>query len=106
MNNWAKFAIGLGAALLVGWAAHGPLGGGERLLARLDRDVQAVVAQAGVPGVRGAMQREPVLARTALLTGPADRFQREGQGSFPGIDGRVAEVPGVAAVRWTNPPPS
>ncbi len=105
MSAWAKFAIGLAAALLLGWLTHGPLGRGEALLARMEAEARSQVAESGVPGISVAMQRDP-LARTALLSGPANSFQREGQGSFPGINQRVLSVPGISAVRWTNPPTS
>ncbi|HEY0114397.1 MAG TPA: hypothetical protein VGB54_01625 [Allosphingosinicella sp.] len=102
--NAVKFLIGLAAALVVGWVSHGPMGRGELLVARLESGLDAVMRRANVPGVSWRMQREP-LARTAILSGPADRFQREGQGSLPGIDGRVLAVPGMGRVEWTNPPP-
>jgi hypothetical protein len=47
------------------------------------------------------MQREP-LARTAILSGPADQFQREGVGSLPGINRRVMLIPGMARFEWTT----
>lgn len=104
MPKGLKFLIGLGAALAVGWVSHGPLGRGEAFIATLDTALQAIVADAEIPGVTGRMQREP-LARTAILSGPADRFQREGQGSLPGLDERADAIPGVGRVEWTNPPP-
>ena len=104
MPNRFKFLIGLAAALAVGWLSHGPLGRGEAFIQSLDTALQAVVADAEIPGVTGQMQRDP-LARKAILSGPADRFQREGQGSLPGLDERVLAVPGIARLEWTNPPP-
>jgi hypothetical protein len=99
-----KFLVGLAASLAAGWIGHGPLGGGEAFIQSLETGVQAIVADAEIAGVTGRMQREP-LARTAILSGPADRFQREGQGSFLGLDERILAVPGVARLEWTNPPP-
>jgi hypothetical protein len=104
MPNTLKILLGLVAALAVGAISHGPLGRGEAFVAQLDAGVQQVVRDAEVPGVTVQMAREP-LSRRAILTGPADRFQREGQGSLPGIDERVLAVPGMGRVEWTNPPP-
>lgn len=104
MSKGAKLLIGLAASLLVGWISHGPLGRGEAFVAELDASLRQLVRRAGVEGVTGRMQRDP-LARTAILSGPADRFQREGKGSLPGLDERVVAIPGVARVEWTNPPP-
>jgi hypothetical protein len=51
------------------------------------------------------MQRAP-LARAATLAGPADDFQRNGMGSQKGLTQMVADVPGVAVVRWADEPGS
>ncbi len=104
MSPIAKLLIGLAAALAVGGISHGPFGQGEAFIARLDAGAQGVVRRAAVPGVSVQMAREP-LARRAILSGPADRFQREGQGSLPGLDERVLAVPGMGRIEWTNPPP-
>ncbi len=101
MPKVLKFLIGLAAALAAGWISHGPLGRGAALVDRLDADLQAVIASFKLPGIVGRMQREP-LARTAILSGPADQFQREGMGSLPGIDERVLAIPGMARIEWTN----
>lgn len=103
-SPWAKFAIGLAAALGAGAIAHGPLGRGEAFLAQLEGEGRAVIERSEIPGIEVRMQRDP-MARTAILSGPADSFQREGQGSFPGLNQRVLAVDGVAAIEWTNPPP-
>lgn len=112
MPKYAKILIGLAAALAAGWLAHGPLGRGTAFADRLDTDLQSVLRKMEVPGVTGGVQRDP-FARTALLSGPADCFQRRGDASFgdgrdgtlPGLDQRVLTVPGMARVSWTNPPP-
>jgi hypothetical protein len=101
MPKFVKFLIGLAAALAAGWISHGPLGRGEQFIDRMEADLQAVLGVVNLPGVSGRMQREP-LARTAILSGPADQFQREGNGSLPGIDRRVMLIPGMARFEWTN----
>lgn len=106
MPNLVKFLIGLAAALGAGWVSHAPMGRGEAFAAQLDAQVQAVLSEpmVAIPGVTAQVQREP-LARRVILSGPANCFQRNGQGSLPGLDGRVSAIPGVAGVEWSNEPP-
>lgn len=104
MPAYAKLLIGLVAALAVGFISHGPLGRGVAFVDRLEADGRAVVARAGVPGVTLAMRRDP-LSRTAILAGPANDLQREGLGSYPGLNEQVLAVPGMGHVEWANPPP-
>jgi len=91
--------IGLIAALVVGWIAHGPLGRGEVYIADVEARAQARVRAAAIPGVGVRISRAP-LSRTAILSGPANDFQREGIGLLPGLNERVTAVAGVTAVRW------
>lgn len=105
MSRMPKFLIGLAAALVVALVAYWPLGMGQAFVDRLEEGARTMIARAEVPGVTVAMQRSP-LARKALLTGPANQFQREGMGSLPGINQRVLAVPGMSRVEWTNPAPS
>ena len=101
MPKLVKFLIGLAAALSAGWISHGPLGRGEQFIDRMEADLQAILRIVNLPGVSGRMQREP-LARAAILSGPANQFQREGTGSLLGIDERVMLIPGMARFEWTN----
>ena len=105
MPAYARLLTGLIAALLAGWIAHGPLGQGERFLAGLDARAEAVVTEAELPAVSVRMDRDP-RARRALLTGPADAFQREGRGNFPGLSDRILGLDGIGAIRWTDEPES
>ena len=98
MTPIVKFLIGLAVALFAGWIGHGPLGQGEAFVDRLDAQSKAVVKSWELP-VQIRFERNP-LSRQAILSGHIDRFQREGLPNFPGIDGRVAMVPGVSGVRW------
>ena len=99
MPPWLKFLTGLAVAFLIGWLFHGPLGYGEKLTSGLERKAQAVVAETNVPGVTARI--EPG-SRRVLLSGPADAFQREGQGELKGINDLVSEIEGVSAIQWAD----
>ena len=101
MSRLTKFLIGLAAVLLFGWLYHGPLGNGERLISQLEAQARTAVAGAEVPGVTVALPRDP-LARTAILSGPANDLQRNGMGSQKGLNDMVAEVEGISGVRWSD----
>lgn len=86
-------AAGAAATLLVGFAWVGPAGAGERFAAAVDREARQVLVNYEVPQFQARTQREPV-ARTILLSGPADDFQR---GELIRI---MKVIPGVANARW------
>lgn len=100
MSAWLKFLIGLAVALLAGWIGHGPLGQGAAFVDRLDAQAKAEIRKVELAGqVQVRFSRDP-LRREAILSGRAAQFQREGMGQFPGINGRIAAIPGVSGVRW------
>jgi hypothetical protein len=99
MPAFAKILVGLALALLAGWISHGPLGQGEAFIDSLESRAKAEIREADVPGVDVRFRRDP-LERRAILTGPANDFQREGQGLFPGINDRILAIPGVSGVHW------
>ena len=101
MPDFAKFLIGLAAALLAGWVSHGPLGQGEAFIDRLEARAKAEIQEAAVPGVEIRFLRTK-LRREVLLSGPANDFQREGQGLYPGLNDRILALPGVAGLRWPD----
>jgi hypothetical protein len=101
MPRIAKFLIGLSGALLAGWIGHGPLGQGEAFVGRLEAQANGVIRTAELPAVHARFSRDP-LTREAILTGPANEFQREGQGQFPGLNDRIRGIAGVSRVRWEN----
>ena len=101
MPTLARVLIGFAAALLAGWIAHGPLDRGNAFLDSLQAQTEAVLRDAAVPGVTASFPRNP-LSRTAWLSGPANDLQRNGQGGLQGLNQRVAAVPGVSEVRWTD----
>ncbi len=100
-----KFLIGLAAVLAMGWLSHGPLGNGEALVAGLEAQARAAVATSELKGVEARMERDP-LSRTLVLSGPANDYQREGMGQFPGLNDRIREIEGISSFRWANPPPA
>ena len=104
MPRYAKLLIGLAAALLAGWIGHGPLGQGEAFVASLETQARAEIREAAVAGVEVRFPRDP-LRREAILSGPANDFQREGQGLYPGINDRMLAVPGVAGLTWVDSGP-
>ena len=103
MSAGLKFLIGLIAVLLMGWVNHGPLGKGEALIDSLESQARAAVTASEVPGIEVRLGHDP-LSRTATLSGPANDFQREGMGQFPGLNDRVNGIEGIAGVRWTDRP--
>jgi len=98
-----KATIGLLLALAAAWIWHGPLGHGERLIDRLERETKAQVAKAELPGIDVSLSRNP-LARAATLSGPANDLQREGLGSQKGVSDYARDVEGISSVRWADEP--
>lgn len=98
-----KATMGLLVALAAAWIWHGPLGHGEALVDRLERDVRAAVDRSELPGLAVRLGRDP-LDRNVTLSGPTNDLQREGLGSGEGINDFVREVEGIAALRWTDEP--
>jgi OOP family OmpA-OmpF porin len=94
-----KFLIGLALALAAGWLSHGPLGRGEAFIGGMEHRAKGMIEIANVPGVDVHFSRDP-LSREAVFTGHANDFQRNGQGDFLGLDGRIMLIPGVSGVRW------
>ena len=86
-------AAGVAATLLAAFAWVGPAGAGERFASAVDREARQVLVNYEVTHLRARTQRDPV-ARTILLSGPADDFQR---GELVRI---MKVVPGVANARW------
>ena len=103
MSPAVKFLIGLSAVLLMGWTYHGPLGNGVRLIGALEAQARAEIEKSEVAGVEVRLRRDP-LSRTAVLSGPADDFQREGMGQFPGLNDRIRAIEGISGLEWTTPP--
>jgi hypothetical protein len=103
MPRLLRTLTGLAAVLLMGWLWHGPAGRGETFVDAVEARARAVVAQAQLPGVSVTLDHHP-LSRNAILSGPADQFQRHGMVDEPGLTGRVAEVSGIGGVKWSDEP--
>jgi hypothetical protein len=84
-----------GVTATLGFSAlwHGPLGAGDRLVQRVERQARVRLDHDEMYQVQARLQREP-LARRLILSGPADDFQR-GE-----LVRRLDETPGVLEVRW------
>lgn len=105
MPRWLKLVTGLAAALLAGWIYHAPAGGGARFVDALQARAELRVSPrvTDLTGISVRMQRDP-LARVAILSGPANDFQRNGIRGYPGLNQRVGSIPGMGAVRWQDEP--
>lgn len=112
-TRWGKVLAGLAASLAVGILHYWPLGGGERFIASLEAQAQTHLdwaAKQGAPGNSIRFERRP-LRRIAILSGPANAFQREGtsqdpaihrESDLPGINDHIRSVPGIAGLRWED----
>jgi hypothetical protein len=92
-----NIALGIGIAGALAGAAlwHGVGGTGERFAAMIEQQSRQVLVNYEMTQVQARVQRSP-LARTVILSGPADDFQR---GELVRI---MVVVPGVARARWDN----
>lgn len=92
-DYWLGLAGGIVATLLAAFLWVGPAGAGERFATAVEAEAQQVLVNYEMTQDRARVQRDP-LARTVLLSGPADDFQR-------GELARIMEVvPGVANATW------
>jgi hypothetical protein len=91
----AVLGVGLAGALAAAGLWHGPGGAGEQFANSIERQAQQVLVNYEVTQFQAHVQRSP-LARTVILSGPADDFQRRELARIMEI------VPGVANARWNN----
>jgi hypothetical protein len=85
---------GLAASIAGAAAWHGPLGAANRFAAEVNRDIQKTLVFYEIPQVSGHLHRGP-LTRRAVLSGPADDFQRSE------LVRLTDQVPGVASTSWS-----
>jgi hypothetical protein len=90
-------AVALGVVVSIGLAAlwHGPLGAADRFSAEVEHTIRQALIYNEIPEVTGHLHRGP-LTRRALLSGPADDFQR---GQLVIV---MKQVPGVESVSWSG----
>ena len=93
MKQRSIFLLGLVAT--AGFTAlwHGPLGTGEQLAQRIERQARLRLDRDEMYLVQARVQRSP-LSRHLVLSGPADDFQRRE------LARRLDDIPGVLGVRW------
>ena len=92
MNRLHIFLIGIASMLAFTAAWHG-LGAGDRMAVRAEVIARRTLDYYELPMIQARMARHP-LARTIILSGPADDFQRRE------LVRVLNEIPGILAVRW------
>ncbi len=91
----AGVALCLAATIATGAVVNGPLGTGERFAVRVDTIARRTLDYYELPTIQARMQRAP-LQRRVILSGPADRFQREELVRI------MNNVPGILDARWDS----
>ena len=97
MKRNAIIALGLAASLVETAIWHGPLGAADRVAAKIEMAARRVLDRLEMTKVGVRLERGP-LRRRLVLSGPADDFQRAQLVQI------LDDIPGVADVRWANPP--
>lgn len=92
--RWAWLGGGILAALAASVLWSGPLGAGDRFIARVEADARLTLDNYEMTQVSARLGRSP-LTRTLMLSGPADDLQRSELVRILGT------LPGVSEARWT-----
>jgi hypothetical protein len=92
-----RSALAIGAAATLAAAAlwHWPLGASERFISAVEPAAREVLVDWEMGHIEGRLPRNP-LTRRLMLSGPADRFQREQ------LMLMMTTLPGVSRATW-NP---
>jgi hypothetical protein len=93
MSRPLTFVMSLIAVIGLTWLWHDPLGAGDDLASRVERQARAQLDRDEMTQVQARLQRGP-LTRRLILSGPADDFQRRE------IVRRLEDIPGVGEARW------
>ena len=93
MTRLSIFLIGIASSVSLTALWHGPLGAGDQMAARAEVIARRTLDYYELPMIQATLARRP-LARTIVLSGPADNFQRRE------LVRVLDQVPGILAVRW------
>ena len=91
----AAFASGLAVSIALAALWHGPLGGANRLEARVERGIHNTLVYYEITEVTGHLHHGP-LTRRVMLSGPADDFQRSELVRY------MDQLPGVSSATWSS----
>ncbi len=95
MNRARIVVLGIAATLAFTGLWHGPLGAGDRLAAHAEQTARRTLDYYELQMIQAKLARHP-LARTIVLSGPADNFQHRE------LVRVLNDVPGILAVRWDD----
>ncbi|MEO6113865.1 MAG: hypothetical protein ABIP07_05410 [Sphingomicrobium sp.] len=87
------FLIGIASTMAFSAIWHGPVGAGDRLAAHAELIARRTLDYYELPIIQARLARRP-MARTIVLSGPADDFQRRE------LVRVMNQVPAILAVRW------
>ena len=102
MPAFAKLLIGFAAALAAGWASHGPLGRGAAFVDLLQAQTDAVIREAGLPGVTARFPARSVGAQGDARPAPPMISSARARAPLLGLNARVRAVPGVSDIAWND----
>ncbi|MGE5562315.1 MAG: hypothetical protein ACM3ZV_03300 [Bacillota bacterium] len=93
--RYLPLAVGIVAAVGLAALWHGPGGAANRFRTEVNATIRSAILYWEIPQVSGHLHENP-LTRRAMLSGPADAFQR---GELVRI---IDEVPGVSGASWSG----
>ena len=94
-RRYLPIVIGLVLAIALAALWHGPCGAADRFSTEVERQIRQTIVFWEIPQVSGHLHHGP-LTRRAMLSGPADDFQRTQLAQY------ISEVPGVSSASWSG----
>ena len=94
-RRYLPLAIGFIAAIALAALWHGPGGAANRFSTEAERQIRQTIVFWEIPQVSGHLHHGP-LTRRAMLSGPADDFQRTQLAPY------ISEVPGISSASWSG----